>query len=343
MNGMLKRFGSNCGRLLHDLFSGRSVWILGAAMMALAPGVGMGQTANLLNRVLNERMIAYERQLAVDINQAVMNYLAPSQYVLAVNVLWHPGTLPAVAQAPALSDERTKLPGFPIFIQPNQCDVLEGGTAATVRVEVKVLLDETLPEYYEGFLHKVIPIVARLDFNRGDRVIVLKENFPMLSKFRKRAVIDQGALMKEAGKAKPTEKTPALPPTSQQAAPPVFQPNIFVQPLIGGPSAPSAGAPPVAAPPPARAATPLEAARSAFEGRRFPDALRIVDQSLRNAKTGPERSLYLGMKGSIFYSMNDLDGARDAWEKAVEEDPGNREVHEILNFLKSQQEEEDKQ
>ena len=342
MNGMLKRFGSTCGSLLHILLARRPVWILGAALMALTPSVGMGQTANLLNRVLNERMIAYERQLAVDINQAVTNYLAPSQYVLAVNVLWHPGALPGVAQRPALSDERTKLPGFPIYIQPNQCDVLESGTAATVRVEVKVLLDETLPNYYEGFLHKVIPIVARLDFNRGDRVIVLKENFPMLSKFRKKAVIEPGALMKEAEKAKPAGKTPVLPSTSQQAAPamPAFQPNIIVQPQIQAPAGTPGSAPPVAAPPPGRPETPLEAARSAFESRKFPEALGIVDQSLREAKSGPERSLYLGMKGSIFYSMDDLDGARDAWEQAAEEDSTNREVRDILKFLKSQPEED---
>lgn len=317
-----------------------------AILLALFPAAAMGQSANLLNRILNERMIAYERQLAVDINQAVTNYLSPSQYVLAVNVVWHPGALPAVSRKPALSDQRSKLPGFPIFIQPNQCDVLEGGTAATVRVEVKVLLDETLPEYYEGFLHKVIPIVARLDFIRGDRVVVIKENFPMLSKFQKRAVIGQGALMKQAGKTKPGV-TPALPSTSGQAAPPVFQPNIFIQPQMGGQAPPAgrspAGGTPVDGPPPARAETPLESARSAFEGRRFPEALGIVNESLRNAKPGPERSLYLGMKGSIFYSMDDLDGARDAWENASQEDPSNREVSEILKFLKSQQEEEDRQ
>ncbi len=105
----------------------------------------------------------------------------------------------------------------------------------------------------------------------------------------------------------------------------------------------STSGPPVTDPPPTRPETPLEAARSAFEGRRFPEALGIVNESLRTAKPGPERSLYLGMKGSIFYSLDDLDGARDAWENAVKEDPSNREVREIMKFLKSQQEEEGRQ
>lgn len=311
------------------------------ALVFLTMAVGFrapakAQTVDLLNRVLNQRINAFEQKLAQELDQALSRYVARGQYVLAVNVVWDPGSVTPVGES-QVSQEQHKLPGFPIFIHSQQCLITGPVTAATVRLKIQALLDESLPDYYERFFRKVIPIIARMDFNRGDRLTVQKENFPVLAKFQQMQVLPEEELAKKAEEAvrEGRQKEPGpldVPPTrplapmmqGQPGARQGLQPGLV--PLQPPPPA-------VRAEPPPPPLTPDEAAQVAFDEGRLDDAERVVVQAYNQATNDRQRSKYLAMQGSIHYSRNDLERAREAWERAAEMDPANTEVHTILNFL----------
>jgi predicted negative regulator of RcsB-dependent stress response len=80
-----------------------------------------------------------------------------------------------------------------------------------------------------------------------------------------------------------------------------------------------------------------DAAQIAYDEGRTQDALRIVQSAFQRAASNPERALYLSMEGSILYTLNNREGARAAWQRALTFDPSNLEVNRMMNFLDSQQ------
>jgi hypothetical protein len=291
-----------------------------ALLLALLPVGTRGQGENLLNRISNERMAAYEARLTAEINTALSRYVSRHQYVLAVKVIWNPDIVPVI-ENPQMTPQQQKLPGFPIFVRAPDSPALEGGTPPFTRLEVKVLIDETLPEYYERFVRKIVPIVARLDFNRGDQVVVLKETFPVLPKEEEPPpTLSEKELMEQLGQQPAPGAMPPPPGAGMQIVPQLALP-------FGG-----------AAPSPYTAQTatsPAEAAQLAFDEGRLRDALRIVQSAFQRSTTNRERGFYLGMEGSLHYRMNNSEAAKAAWQRAVTYDPSNLEVHEVLNFLES--------
>ena len=264
-----------------------------AALSAiLVPRETAAQVENLLDRISNERMVAFEQRVEDEIDAALHRYLSAKQYVLSVRVIWDRSIIPAIT-APGLQPSKQKLPGFPIFVRSPSSPVDDGAPSFT-RLVVKILLDETLPEYYERFLRKIVPIVARFTASRGDQLIVLKETFPELS---------------------PDELPPTIP-----------EKELMEQ--IGQPLAPPAEAPGAAPVPDA-----VEEARIAYQEDRYMDSLRIVQAAFQRATSNPERATYLSMEGSIFYSLDNLGAARASWQRALIYDPGNMEVHRVMNYL----------
>ena len=287
--------------------------LTGAAGYALTgqPGSVPGQGENLINRISNVRMAEFEGRLSENLILAIARYISKKQYVLAVKVIWNPEVVPLI-QNPELSPEQQKLPGFPIFVRAPGSPAVEGGTPPFVRLEVKVLIDETLPEYYERFVRKIVPIVARLDFNRGDQVVVLKETFPVLQpEDMPPPTLPEKELMRQFG----------------QAPPPGALPPGFMLPV------PRAAAVPAPVFSPQAATSPAQAAQIAYDERRLRDSLRIVQSAFQRATTNRERSFYLGMEGSIYYTMDNHEAAKSAWRRAVTYDPTNMEVQEVLSHV----------
>lgn len=273
--------------------------------VALACGAPVwAQTENLLDRISNQRMLNFEGRLTDGINAALSRYVSHTQYVLSVKVIWNRDIIPAV-QAPGLSPSRQKLPGFPIFVNSPGAGLEDETTPPFVRLVVKVLLDETLPEFYERFVRKVVPIVARFDAGRGDQVIVLKETFPVKPK--------------EEGEAVPTLPEKELMEKLQETA--------------GQPLAPPSAQPQIAA----AGGDPAEAAQIAYEEGRFSDALRIVQTAFQRARNNQERSKFVGMEGSVLYTMQDKSAARASWQRALVFDPGNLEVQKVMRFFETTQ------
>jgi hypothetical protein len=97
------------------------------ALAALAAGIAwsggslaFAQQENLLERISNERMIAFEQRLEADLNRELRRFLTPGQYVLSVRVIWDRSVIPPV-EGPGLTPDKQKLPGFPIFVrQPGE-------------------------------------------------------------------------------------------------------------------------------------------------------------------------------------------------------------------------------
>ncbi|MDH4225658.1 MAG: hypothetical protein OEW12_08430, partial [Deltaproteobacteria bacterium] len=166
-------------------------------LAVLTAGPAQAQQENLLDRITNEKMVNFERRLEKDISAALDRYLARPQYVLSVRVIWDRNVLP-VMESTALSPDKYKLPGFPIFVKSPSA-MPEEGTPPFNRLVVKVLLDETLPEYYERFVRKLVPIVGRFVQSRGDQVVVLKETFPEAQKGKMASTLPEKELMDQLG------------------------------------------------------------------------------------------------------------------------------------------------
>lgn len=276
-----------------------AMWILAAAFafaVALTPSGAPAQQENLLERISNERMIAFEQKLEDSLNRDLRRFLAPGQYVLSVRVIWDRSVIPPT-EAPGLSPDKQKLPGFPIFVRSPDAPT-DDKVPPFTRLVVKILLDEVLPEYYERFLRKIVPIVARFVAERGDQLIVLKETFPDLKR--------------------------------EQLPPPLSEQDLMGQ--LPEPAPATAGAPPVS-----EKLSPFQEARVAYDEGRYQDALRITRQGFQNARNNEERGLYMAMEGSILYTMNNRDQARAAWQRALTYNPADPEVRRVLDFLQSRE------
>lgn len=289
--------------------------MLGFAVPILL-SIAWGQSENLLDRISNKRMQAFEEQLTGHINGALGRYVTNRQYVLSVKIIWNQNVIPAVDN-PELAPTRQKLPGLPIFVRAPDAPEMDESAPPFVRMVVQVLLDETLPEYYERFVRKLIPIVARFDARRGDQVVVLKETFPALPEEEQPPTLPEKELMEQLG-----EQTPEQPPSLGPQPPGLgFQPAIVLQPGIQMQPA----AQPVM--------SPVQAAQMAYDEKRFTDALRIIQNGFQRATNNSQRALYLGMEGSVFFTMKNKSAARASWKRAVVFDPGNVEIHRALNYL----------
>ena len=128
-------------------------------------------------------------------------------------------------------------------------------------------------------------------------MVVLKETFPVKKREEEQQLpptLPEKELMKELG------QTPQLMPPA-----PARQPGV----------------------------APMEAARIAYEEARYRDALGIVQQGFQNAKTDPERSVYLGMEGSVLYTLKNQSGAVASWKRALRFDPANLDVQRVMQFF----------
>jgi tetratricopeptide (TPR) repeat protein len=68
-------------------------------------------------------------------------------------------------------------------------------------------------------------------------------------------------------------------------------------------------------------------AQKLFYKKRYSEALKAVNRSLSLQETASAYALM----GSVFYAMDDLPGAVESWEKALELDPGMYEVRDALS------------
>lgn len=296
--------------------------VLGVAVPVLL-SIAWGQSENLLDRISNKRMQAFEERLTGQINGALARYVTNRQYVLSVKIIWNRNVIPAV-DSPELAPTRQKLPGIPIFVRAPDAPEMDEGAPPFVRMVVQVLLDETLPEYYERFVRKLIPIVARFDARRGDQVVVLKETFPALPEGEQPPTLPEKELMEQLGEQTPRQ----LPGGGLQPPVPGMQPGMAFQPGIA--LQPGIQQQPVAGP---RAMSPVQAAQLAYDEKRYTDALRIIQNGFQQSTNNAQRSMYLGMEGSLFFTMKNKAAARASWKRAIVFDPGNVEIHRVLNYL----------
>ena len=301
------------------------IWLFGLLLLPGMIGVVHAQSENLLNRISDKRMQAYEAGLTESLNAMMARYVSRHQYIVAVKVIWNPDIVPLI-ENPELTPEQQKLPGFPIFVKSPEAPVAEESTPPFTRLEVKVLIDETLPEYYERFVRKLVPIAARFDFNRGDQVVVLKETFPQApANEEPPPTLPEKELMQQLGQTVAPGVVPqgggmgggmtagmmGMPMPQQQ-----MQPGMPQQQMQPG-------------------ASPSGAAQMAFDEGRLADALRIVQGAFQQATNNKDRAYFLGMEGSVYYAMNNTQAAVAAWKRAISFDPGNLEVHEALNYVET--------
>ena len=297
-------------------------WILGVLWLAvLTAGPAQAQQENLLDRITNEKMVNFERRLEKDISAALDRYLARPQYVLSVRVIWDRNVLP-VMESTALSPDKYKLPGFPIFVKSPSA-MPEEGTPPFNRLVVKVLLDETLPEYYERFVRKLVPIVGRFVQSRGDQVVVLKETFPEAQKGKMASTLPEKELMDQLG-----EESKGSEPQLERAALPPGGAGMAAGMAAGMPAGiPAAGGGQM---------DPITLARIAYDEGRYTDSIKLVQGAFQKAVSNQERSVYLAMEGSVYYTLQNTQAALASWRRSQAYDPSNMEVAKLIQFLGAQ-------
>ena len=193
-------------------------WLAGAAGAALAAvclaaagAPALGPSQDLMNRASNPKFEAYEEQLTRRIDAELSRYLGRNQYVLSVKAIFNPALVPAV-QNPAQAPDTQKLPGFPVYVLAPEARQADSSTPPVTRLTVQVLLDDSLPDYYERFVRQVVPIVAGFDSRRGDEVIVVKEAFPKAKEEKQPPMLPEKELMEKAQPPAPV-MSGALAPT----------------------------------------------------------------------------------------------------------------------------------
>jgi len=287
----------------------RAGLLVPAVMLALAlaiagwPRGASAQRENLVDRISNEQMREFEQQMTDQIRDGLSRYIGEARFVVSVKVIWEKDVIPKLP-SPGVQPGKQKLPGFPVFVRSPDAPAVDETTPSFVRMVVKVLLDESLPEYYERFTRKLVPIVARFDESRGDQVIVLKETFPQKARQAQPATVPEDELM---------ERLPEMP-----EGPPSTAPSAPAGPAEEG-------------------MEPAQEAQVAYDEGRYTDALRVARQGFQRATSNRERARFLSIEGSVYYTMQNYDAAREAWRRALVFDPGNEEVHRMLNFMEQRQ------
>ena len=283
--------------LLVVLLTGVLLTLLGAWL----PAPLAAQGDNLLARVSDRRVAAFERQQTNRLQAAIEHYIPRDRFAVSVKVIWNPNVLPEQErQETQVGPRGQKLPGFPLYVNPpdrSATDDSQGSftqrAPAFVRMVVYILLDSALPTYYDRFLENLVPVLARFDPSRGDKVDLKREQFPY-----------------------PLARPPLLSTSPGTAA---DSSQLGSASGIGAPTQ--------------DVRTVWLLAQVAFEDGRLGEALRITEEGFERAATHADRGRFLAMQGSIHFSLGNRQAARQAWQRAVSFDPNNLEAQRALEYL----------
>lgn len=138
------------------------------------------KTENLAFKILEQKAAAYEKQLTESLQTSLARYIPSSRFHLSARIYWNPDQIDKIKlKNEPLKKKENKLPGFPIYIR-EEVKTLDYymGSGSVMRLRINVLLDENLPESYELFVKRFIPIQARFVAERGDHMVLSRIRFP---------------------------------------------------------------------------------------------------------------------------------------------------------------------
>jgi len=152
-----------------------------------AVGQGMRDLSDIqpviIHPVLQKYISDYERFLKSKLQILVEEYIEKKNFLLDIKFFWNAGEIDKLKKLITRRDVegKVKLPGFGVWIEEKDSlyDTIASSTTL-MRMEISIMLDQSVEISVEPFLKKVIPISIKFMPERGDKLVIFRGDFPKL-------------------------------------------------------------------------------------------------------------------------------------------------------------------
>jgi hypothetical protein len=145
----------------------------------------------LLHPVLQRYIADYEKFITAKLKSLVGNYVEEKKFLLSVKFYWNPEEINQLKTLVSKSDieGKVKLPGFSIYVEERDSlyEMMSNSTTL-LKMEISVMLDESVSPEVEPFLNKLIPMSVKIIPERGDRLVIFRGHFPKTGEELQRAL-----------------------------------------------------------------------------------------------------------------------------------------------------------
>jgi hypothetical protein len=135
----------------------------------------------IVNPVLERYVRDYEKQTIEKLTTLVAEYVDRKKFLLSVKFFWNPEEINKLKQLVQQADSvgKVKLPGFTIYLEERDTlyETMASSTSL-LRMEISLMLDESVSTDVEPFLNKLIPMSVKIIPARGDRLVIFRGYFP---------------------------------------------------------------------------------------------------------------------------------------------------------------------
>ena len=138
----------------------------------------------ILHPVLQRYVGEYEEYINEKLKLLVSEYVERKDFLLNAKFYWNPDEINKLKRLVVNADTegKIKLPGFNVYVEERDSIYETISSSATLmRMEVTVMLDESVNPDVEPFLNRLIPMAVKFKPKRGDRLTVYRGHFPRLS------------------------------------------------------------------------------------------------------------------------------------------------------------------
>jgi hypothetical protein len=137
----------------------------------------------ILHPVLQRYITDYEKFLTAKLKELVGEYVEQKHFLLSTKFYWNPeeiNNLKALVTKTDV-DGKVKLPGFSVYVEERESlyEMMANSTTL-MKIEISVMLDESVSPEVEPFLKKLIPMSIKIIPARGDKLVIFRGHFPKI-------------------------------------------------------------------------------------------------------------------------------------------------------------------
>ncbi|MDH5559464.1 MAG: hypothetical protein OEY59_01255 [Deltaproteobacteria bacterium] len=137
----------------------------------------------ILHPVLQRYINDYEKFVNDKLSEVTAKYVDRSKFILNVKFYWNADEINKLKRLIVRSDTdgKIKLPGFTIFLEEREPFYeMVASSTNLMRMEVSVMIDDSVSSDVEPFLNKIIPMNVKIIPERGDMLTVYRGHFPQI-------------------------------------------------------------------------------------------------------------------------------------------------------------------
>ncbi len=137
----------------------------------------------ILYPVLQRYVSDYEEYINQKLTQLISEYVERKNFLLNARFYWNSDEINKLKRQVVKADTegKTKLPGFEVYLEDRDSIYQAIANSTTLmRMEISVMLDESVNPDVEPFLSRLIPMAVKFRPARGDRLTVYRGHFPRL-------------------------------------------------------------------------------------------------------------------------------------------------------------------